>query len=202
MHLRIAGVTEEVFALRWAKAVQELADPVPKAFDGSLFVLSQVSLELGEGLFDRVQVRGIGWQIAQFGAGGLDREANVLAFVSAEIVHDDDVALFEGRNKDLADISLEPLASHRAVEHHGRGQAAGSEPGCECGDFPMAMRSRPLKAPAAEGPASQPDHVGGATRFVDKDQPFGIKAGLAFAPVPAGRSDVRALLFAGQDGFF
>ena len=76
-------MTKEVQALHGREAIQEFADPVPKAFDRTLFVFSQVSLEFGEGLFDRVQVRGVGRQIAQFGASGLDCAPDIVAFVSA-----------------------------------------------------------------------------------------------------------------------
>ena len=33
-------------------------------------------LQFGKGLFDRVEVRRVGWQVAQLGAGGLDEFAN------------------------------------------------------------------------------------------------------------------------------
>ena len=60
----------------------------------------------------------------------------------------------------------------------------------------------PRKRQAAERPASEPYHIGGAARLIDEDQPLRVEAGLAFAPALPGRSHVRALLFAGQDGFF
>jgi len=96
--------------------------------------------ELCEGLFDRVQVWGVGRQITQFRACGFDGVVDVLAFVSAQIVHHDNVAGLEGGNKDLMHISLEALSIHRTVQDHGRGQALGSQPRCEGGDFPVTMR--------------------------------------------------------------
>lgn len=153
-------------------------------------------------MFDRVQVWGIGRQVAQLRARCFDCASNVIAFVSAEIVQHDDIARLEGWDEDLVDIGLEPFAVHRAVENHGRGQPANREPGREGGDFPMAMRRGTAQTPAAERPASEPYHIGGAARLIDEDQPLRVEAGLAFAPALPGRSHVRALLFAGQDGFF
>ena len=66
----------------------------------------------------------------------------------------------------------------------------------------MAMRRGTPQRPAAERPASEPYHIGGAVRFIDEDEPFRIEAGLAFPPALPGRSHVRALLFAGQHRFF
>lgn len=57
------------------------------------------SLELGEGLLDRVQVGTVGWQIKQPGAGGRDRLANPGDFVRVEIVHDDNVTASQCRNQ-------------------------------------------------------------------------------------------------------
>ena len=193
---------EEVLAFGRCKAIQELADPVPEAFDRALFVFSQVGLELREGLLDRIQVRGIRWQVAKLRACGFDCAANVFAFVSAEIVHHNNVARLEGWDKDLGDIGLETLAVHRAIEDHWRGKATGSKSSCEGGDLPMAVRGRAPQTPAAQRPASEPYHIGGTSCFIDEDQPLRIEAGLAFAPAPAGGSHVRALLFAGQYRFF
>ena len=193
---------EEILAFGGRKAVQELADAGPQAFNRALFVFAQVRLELGEGLLDRVQVGGIGRQVAQLRASGFDCAANVFAFVSAKVVHHDDVSRLEGWDQDLVDIGLKALAVHRAIENHGRRDAAGSEPGCKGGDFPMAMRRGTPQRPAAERPASEPYHIGGAVCFIDEDELSRIEAGLAFPPAPAPGCHVRALLFAGQHRFF
>jgi hypothetical protein len=42
----VSGVPEEKLALGWREAVKELADSSPKAFDGALFVFSQMRFEL------------------------------------------------------------------------------------------------------------------------------------------------------------
>jgi hypothetical protein len=51
-----------------------------------------VVLELGEELFDRIEVGRVFRQKQQPCAGGADRLAHRLALVAAEVVEDDDVA--------------------------------------------------------------------------------------------------------------
>ncbi len=64
-------------------------------------------LDLGEGLFDRIEVRRIGRQVPEPGAGGLDHAAQRGRLVTAEIVHDHDVAGLERWNELLLDIGAE-----------------------------------------------------------------------------------------------
>src|SRR6267142_6044554 len=54
--------------------------------------LAQQALELGEDLFDRVQVRRAFWQEEELGPGCADELAHRFGFVTTEIVHDHDVA--------------------------------------------------------------------------------------------------------------
>ncbi|MSO93518.1 MAG: N-acetyltransferase [Rhodospirillales bacterium] len=56
--------------------------------------LAQQVLELGEDLFDGVQVWGVFWQEEQLGAGRSDGLTNGLSLVAPEIVDQDDVAWF------------------------------------------------------------------------------------------------------------
>lgn len=54
--------------------------------------LAKVSLQFGDGLLDRIEVRGVWWQVAQAGSGSFDRLPDASDFVTCQIVHDDDVA--------------------------------------------------------------------------------------------------------------
>ena len=53
--------------------------------------------ELGEDLFDGIEVGAVGRQEDEVGAFGSDDGAGGLAFVAAEVVQDDDFARREGR---------------------------------------------------------------------------------------------------------
>ena len=54
--------------------------------------IAHLVLDLGEGLLDRVEVRRIGRQEPQPGAGASNRLSDRLGLVAGEIVEDDDVA--------------------------------------------------------------------------------------------------------------
>ncbi len=92
----------------------------PGGLDGSSVGFAQQGLELCEDLLDRVEVGRVGRQEEELGAGGADGAADGLAFVAAEIVHDDDVAGLERRDEELLDIGAEALAVDRPVEDAGR----------------------------------------------------------------------------------
>ena len=83
--------------------------------------LRRRALRPGEGVFDRVEIGTVGREVEQLRAGGLDGGAHGSALVAAEVVHHDDVARLEFRDKDLVDIGLEGGAVDRPVERHRRG---------------------------------------------------------------------------------
>jgi hypothetical protein len=85
---------EEVLALLRFEEVDEFADGGSKTLDGSLGGFSQERLQcqLGEGVFNRVEVRAVGREIEKLGAGRFDHLTHSRAFVARRIVHDHDVA--------------------------------------------------------------------------------------------------------------
>ena len=85
-------------------------------FDGEGGSLAQQVLELGEDLFDRVQVRGVFGQEEKLGTGRANELAYGFALVTAEIVHDHDVAGTKRGDEDLFDIGFEALPVDGTVE--------------------------------------------------------------------------------------
>src|SRR5690606_5931232 len=81
--------------------------------------ISHPVFNLGEGLFDRIKVRRIGWQEPEPRTGCFDQLSDGCRFVAAEIIHDDNVAWLEHRPQLLLDIGAEALAVHRSVEDTG-----------------------------------------------------------------------------------
>jgi len=65
--------------------------------------------ELGEHLFDGIEVGAVGRQEDEVGAFGSDDGASGLAFVAAEVVQDDDIARGESRGENLLDVEEEDL---------------------------------------------------------------------------------------------
>ena len=78
--------------------------------------IAQQMLEFGEDLLDRVQVWRVFRQEEELGAGRADELAYGFGFVTAEIVHDDDVAGMKRGDEDLFDIGPEALPVDRTVE--------------------------------------------------------------------------------------
>ena len=99
---------------------EDCAAGVGDGFVSSRPYLSQQGLELGEDLFNGVEVGGVFRQEHQAGADIPDRLAHRLSFVGAEIVEDDDVARLQGRREELLDIGAEALAVDGSVKQAGR----------------------------------------------------------------------------------
>jgi hypothetical protein len=135
-------------------------------------------------------------------ACSLDRRANAGAAMSRQIVHDDEIARIERWHQHLFDIGQEGIAVHRAVEDHGRGQAAQPQRSGEGGCLPVAVRHGRAAALPPFGAASEPGHLGGRTGLVDEDQALGVEIRLLVEPRPAPRGDVGPFLLAGVRRFF
>src|SRR5262245_62140618 len=71
---------------------------------------------LGKDLFDRIEVGWVFWQKEQLGVGGADELTHDLTFVTAEIVHDDDISGPESGQQDLLDIGPEACAVDRPLD--------------------------------------------------------------------------------------
>ena len=198
----IAGVGEVVGALGRREQVEQPADGGPQAVDGALGGLAQKRLELGEGLLDRIEVGGVGRQVAQLGAVGLDRLADAGDLVGGEIVHDDDVARPQLRGQHLLDPSAGRCTVHGAVGDVGGDEAARGQAADEGGALPVAVRDRAVQAPAARAAAVAPRHVGRGTGLVDEDQPRRAHLALPGTPVGALLGDVGPVLLLGPARLF
>jgi hypothetical protein len=70
--------------------------------------LAHMRLELGEGVFDRIEVGTVGRQIAEFGAAGFNSLPDTRDLVGGQIVHDDNVAETPGWRQHLLDLGACP----------------------------------------------------------------------------------------------
>ena len=66
--------------------------------------LRKMFLNLGEGLFDRVEIGAVGREKPKLGSGGFNRDFDGGALVSAEVVHDHDVAGAQRPDQFLFDV--------------------------------------------------------------------------------------------------
>jgi hypothetical protein len=128
-----------------------------------------------------------------------------LAFVSGQVVEDDDVAGLQCRGELCLDVKVEHLAVHRTVDDPGGAQAIATQGGDERLRSPMTER-RPRRQPlVAPSPAAPPRHFRGRRRFIDEDEAMRLLAHArlsAGAPLPAGLTDVVASALRRDQRFF
>src|SRR3546814_10136969 len=99
-------------------------------------------LELGEHLFDRVQVGAVGRQEEEARTDAADSGADGRTLVTAQVIHDDNVAGGQRRQQALLDICDEALAVDRLVEDTGRVDAVTAQRRQEGHGAPVAVWNR------------------------------------------------------------
>ena len=198
----ISGIAEVSGAFLWCECVEGPADFAEDGFGSARRGAAQKMLQLGEHLFDRVEIGGVFGQEEQLGAGGADRLAYGLAFVTAEIVDDDDIAGLQGGDENLLDVSAEARAIDGAVEHPWGIDTIMAQGGQEGHGLPAALRNLGVEPLTARRPPPERRHVGLGPGLVDEDQALRRDAVLILDPLCPPAGDVGAILFAGVHGFF
>ena len=179
------------------EVVKEGPDPAPGRLDRAFGRVAEQRFELGEDLFNRVEIGGIRGQEAQRSSRSLNGPAHSHALVAAEIVQDDDIARGEGREQALLHIGQETQAVDRAIEDTGGSNAVVAQGGHERQGLPVALRPRGDQALAARAATVVPGHIGLGPRLINEHEPVGIKP--ALRPLPAGAlsGDIGPLLLGG-----
>ena len=163
---------------------------------------SEPMLELGEDLFDRVQVGRIFRQEEEFGAGRSDELAHGLALVTAEIVDDDDVALPQRGDKDPLDIGSKALAVDWPLDQPWRIDPVEAERGQEGRRFPTAVRDFGYQSLTTRCPSTQRRHIGLGPSLVNEDQALRFDAILILGPLRAPPRHGRTIALASHHAFF
>jgi hypothetical protein len=158
--------------------------------------------EFGEGLFDRVEVRAVGRQELQEGAGLLNRDADLRVLVRGQVVEHDDIARAQRRDQNLLDVGAERVGVDGTIEHGRRGELGGAKRGDDRLRLPVAAGRVIADARAARAPGVAPDQIRGDARFIHKDILPRIVQRLGLVPVAPRRRDIRTPLFVGVYGFF
>jgi len=174
----------------------------PGVFHVSFLRHAHPVFDLGEGLFDRVEVRGVGRQEPEPCAGGIDGGAYGLGFMASQIVHDDNVSGLERPGELLFHIGQEARAVDRAVEDARCGEPVASQRRDEGHGAPMAMRCETAQTLALHPPAAQGGHVGLDPCLVDEHETPGIKPTLPRLPAPPSAGYRRPTLFKSEQRFF
>lgn len=195
-------MAEEVCAFVRFELLQGIGGGSLESVEGSRGGLAHMRLELGEGIFDRIEIGTVGRQIVEFGAAGLNGKPDARDLVGGQIVHNDDIAWAQYGDQHLLDPSQEALSVHRTIEKHRRNKTRKRETADKGDGLPMTVRNRGAATFAFRGPATKPCHLRRKAALIDKDQVFGIKIVLAGEPILARGLYISALLLAGVGGLF
>lgn len=169
---------------------------------GAFSGLSHQVLELGEDLLDRIEIGAVRRQEQQPGSRAADRLSDGGPFVTAQIVHDDNVAGRKRRDEELLDILGEALAVDRLVEHARGIDTITAERREEGHRAPMAIGDFGMEPLTHRRPAAQRCHIGLRPGFVDEDEAGRVKPALVLFPLLASPGNRRPELFGGQHAFF
>ena len=193
---------EVVAAFLRPEVVQQSPDPPPGRLNGAFGCVAEQGFELGEDLFNRVEVGGVGRQEAQRGPHPLNGGAHGGTLVAAQIVHNDDIARRERWQQTLFDIGQEAGTVHRALEDT-RSRKAVVVQRCHEGQrLPVTMgpvRAQPLAPGAA---AMTAGHVRLGPGLIQEHESARIKLALRALPPAAALRDVRPILLGGRQAFF
>lgn len=182
--------------------IERVGDGVAHEIAGSCLGSSEMVFDLGEELFDRIEVGRVFRQEDELGTGLPDGLADGFGFMGAEIVHDDDIAGDQGRHEHLLDIDLEALAVDRPVEEPRRLDPIAPERRQEGHRVPMAERSGLWQSLTSGRPAAERRHVGFGPGLVNKDEAGGINLRPELQPLAASAGNVGALALAGDQRLF
>jgi len=158
--------------------------------------------DLGESLLDRVEVGAVWRQKPEPRTCRFDGGTYRPGLMATEIVHDDDVARFEGLNELLFNIGQKARAVDWAIKDARGGHLVATERRQKRHGAPMAMRSITAQASAFRPPAADRCHIGLDPRLINEDQTFGIKPGLPRLPTPTAAGNIRSCLFKSEQSFF
>lgn len=174
----------------------------PSVLDGAFLSLPHPVFDLGECLFDRVEVGRVWRQVPEPGSGSLYHLPDGFRLVASEIVENDDIALAQGWQENVLHVTAEAFTVDRAVEDAGCRELVVAERAEECEGTPVTVRSEAAQARPFGSPASQRSHVGLDPGLIDEDEPARIEPGLPGSPTLAPTRDVGASLFEGEQCFF
>lgn len=163
---------------------------------------AQKRFELGEDLFDRVEIGTVGREEQQPRALGPDRGPDGRPLVAGEVVHDDDVARPQRRAELLLDPCGEGRCVDRLIEDVGRIDPVAAQRGNEGHRLPVAVRDFGVEPLADRRPPTQRRHVRLGPGLIDEDEPPRIRPALELPPLLAPPDDLRPQLLGGKNAFF
>ncbi len=158
--------------------------------------------EFGEDLLNGIEISAVWRKEEEFCSYLPNCPADRLVFVTAQIVHDDDISGSQCLNQELLDVGLKAFAIDRPIKDTGRVNSIMTKCRQERHCLPVTKWGVGSDSLTSRPPASERRHIGLGPGFINKNQVFGIKFGLMGLPSDPATGYVRAILFAGQNAFF
>lgn len=195
-------MAKECHAVCGGETIQGTGHRRLEFIQGSGGGLTQMSLEFGEGHFNRIEVWAVGRQITQTHAPVRQNLADALDLVRGQIVQDERVARTQAWPEHLLEINREDLGIDRSVHQKRGGDLFVAQSRNKCGTLPMTVRHRAQTPLAAGTAAIQPGQLGVQTGFIDKDQPADVPTALLASPQCPCPFNVGPVLLGGARRFF
>lgn len=195
-------MSDEIPTVGWREQVERDRDQLGDLVERTRAGGAQECFQFRESLFDRIEVRTVGWEESDRRARPLNRGAHLRLFVDRQVVEDHNIAGPQRWDKDLLDIGEETRLVDRAVENRRCRQPVEPESRDDGVGLPMAARgviAQP-RAPGAAPIAAQ--QIRRDTAFIQKDVLAHIAERLPPRPPPSFSGDVGPALFVGVYGFF
>jgi hypothetical protein len=164
--------------------------------------LAQMRFEFGKSQFNGIEIGAVRRQVADANPASREQPADVLDFVSGEVVEDERIARAQLRTEHLLKISGENLGIDGAFDQKGRCDAFMAQSRNEGGALPVAVRDSADTTLAHQATTMVAGHLGVQTGFVNKHQLANIPTRLLPAPKPPGDFNVRPILLGGARRFF
>lgn len=122
--------------------------------------------------------------------------------MGCDVVHDDDIPGFEGRNQALFNVGQKHGSVDRTGDHHGCCHAITSQSRDEAQCLPCSEGHTPGDPFAFWSATMGTGHVGVDRGLVNEDKARRIKQPLLADPAPPGAGDVGSLLLGSVQNFF
>lgn len=193
---------EIVGALLRTEGLQEFSNSSPCCFDAPFFRLSDKGFELCEHHLNGIEIGAVGRQEEEMRANIPDRITGMLAFMTSQIVENDDIATFQSGHQTLADPCGEGDTVDGTVEHKGCDDAVAAQASQKGQRLPMAMGDFCDERLSSLTPATGSRHVGFDPGFIDEDKAIRIKPMLVGLPTRPEPSHLRPVLLACHQCFF
>ena len=164
--------------------------------------LAQDGFELGEQLFNWVEIGAVCRKVDKNRAALFDGFSYAGDLVNRDIIHEHDVTSLQRRSQDLFDIGAKGFTVHRTFEHERRGHAVVPQRGDKGRGLPIAVQDLLDQTLSARGATIETGDVARDAGFIDENQPLWIKPWLSPSQGSASGRDVRSILLGGVQAFF